>query len=151
MVDQTLSLLFQRLKGAPVELKGQLVHPIFRARVKGGQKRFLIRRIHATSSPVPGLRIKVVKGEIEVNGQRHPEVILWADTSPESVSLSVISKSGCEMKAWNVWRADDLVQAWVGNAGLVISEVDHVITLECSDGAGEVDFTDLIVQIQPYE
>ncbi len=150
-MDQILSLLFQQSKGAPVESKGQLVHPIFKARVKSGQKRFLIRRIHATSSPVPGLRIKAVKGQIEVNGQRHPEVILWADTSPETVPLSVISKFGCELKAWNVWRADDLVQAWVGNAGLVISEADHVITLECSDGVGEVNFTDLVVQIQPCE
>lgn len=147
-MSETLSSLFQKSKGAPIEMNGHSVQPIFQISIKDKRQDFLIRRLKATKSPIPGLRIKAVKGEIEVNGQRHPEMILWADTSPESVAVSVLSKSGCELKIWNVWRVDNIAQAWVGNAGLLISKTGKVITLECSDGVGEVDFSSLVIQLE---
>lgn len=147
-MSETLSSLFQKSRGLPIEMNGRLVQPIFQTRIEGKRQDFLIRRLNATNSPVPGLRIKAVKGEIEVNGQRYPEVILWADTSPESVVISVFSRAGCELKAWNVWRSDDVVQAWVGNAGLLLSKIGKVIKLECSDGVGEADFSNLVIQIE---
>ncbi len=99
-------------------------------------------------TPISGLRLKATKGKIEVNGQQHSEIVLWADTSPEDVLITTSCKSDCELKAWNVWRIDDLTQAWVGNAGLVVDEHDHSITLRCSDGVGDVDFDDFVVQIE---
>lgn len=148
-MNESLSTLFQKSNGLPIELGGCLAYPIFKMVIKESKKDFLVRRLHATKSPISGLRIKVVKGEIEIKGERHPEVILWTDTCPESVSLSILSKSGCELKTWNVWRVDDLTQAWVGNAGLLISEENKIIMLECSNGSGEIDFSDLVVQIEP--
>lgn len=118
-------------------------------KIGGGSRTFLVRRLQSSASLVTGLRLKAVRGEIEVNGQRHAEIILWADTSPETVSLSVLSDAGCELKAWNVWRAGDVVQAWVGNAGIAISEVGSAVTLECSGGGSETDFSALVVQIEP--
>jgi len=91
--------------------------------------------------------MKVTKGELEVNGQRHSEIILWSDNSPELVSFSVLTKSACDLKIWNVWRTDDIVHAWVGNAGMIISENKNVINLECSGGTESIDFSRLIFQI----
>jgi hypothetical protein len=145
---ETLSSLFQRSQGAAVEIDGRLVQPIFQDKIAGTEARFLIRRIKSMNSPVQGLRLKAVKGRIKVNGQSHSEVILWADTSPASVEISVSSKSGCVLKAWNVWRVGDIAQAWVGNSGIHSKKVGRVVVLACSDGVGEVDFTDLVVEIE---
>jgi hypothetical protein len=80
---------FQRSQGAPVVIDGRLVQPIFQDKIVGTKSRFVIRRVKSTNSPVQGLRLKAVKGRIQVNGQSHSEVILWADTSPASVKISV--------------------------------------------------------------
>lgn len=148
MKEETLSALFMKTKGAAIEINGRLVQPIFQMKINDARKTFLIRRVASISSPTSGLRIKVVKGEIEVNSQSHSDVILWVDSSPELVEISVLSKAGCELKMWNVWRVGDLVQAWIGNAGIVISKTEEVITLECSDGVGEIDFSNLIIELK---
>ena len=143
----TLSEQFQQSRGKAIQFDGQLIHPMFQKKINKN-KNFLIRRLKVIDSPLQGLRIKVVGGEIEVNNQSHPEIILWADTSPESVIISVSSKNGCDLKIWNVWKIDDLTQAWVGNAGMVINEMGKVVTLECSGGVAEVDFSNLVVEIE---
>lgn len=150
-MSETLSAIFQRTRGAPIEINGHTILPIFQMHVPPGRKNFVVRRLKSASASVTGLRIKAVKGEIEVNGQRHQEVILWADTSPEAVPLSVLSKSSCELKIWNVWRAGDVVQAWVGNAGLVVSQTEGTTRLECSGGDEGVNFSALVVQIDQVE
>lgn len=147
-MTETLSSLFEKTNGAPIEIDGRLAWPMFKTKISRARQNFLIRRLKANDSPIPGLRIKAVKGEVEVNDQRCSEIILWADTSPDSVVISVLSKSGCELKVWNVWRVDGITQAWIGNSGVVVTEADDLVTLECSDGLGKVDFSSLIVEMK---
>ncbi len=78
----------------------------------------------------------------------YPEMVFWADTSPETVNITVSSKDGCELKVWNVWRIDGLTQAWVGNSGLIIENQGNKIKLLCSDGVGEPSFSDLIIDME---
>lgn len=150
-MTETLSSIFQRTRGAPIQVAERLVYPIFQKKIKAGQSSFLARRLKSSMQPVSGLRLKAVKGELEVNDQRHSEIILWADTSPESVYFSVLSKTGCELKIWNVWRVNDTAQAWVGNAGMVISEEGRITNLECSGGTEAVDFSTLVFQIESID
>lgn len=145
---ETLSSYFQKSKGKAIELNGRLIQPIYQEKINSKHKIILIKRIKAINSPVQGIRIKAVNGSIKVNDQSHSEIILWADTSPESVSIEVSSKSGCELKYWNVWKAGEIAQAWVGNAGIHVRKMENVVTLECSDGSGEVDLSNLVVQIE---
>ncbi len=144
---ETLSAIFQRTHGAPIEIDGRIILPSFKFKLESGRKELTVRRLKSSSAPVSGLRIKAVKGEIEVNGQVHPEIILWSDTSPEIVSLIVKSRSGCELRMWNVWRYEGGVQAWIGNAGIVINKLGDSVRLECSGGSEGVDFLALIVEI----
>lgn len=146
-MSETLSCLFQKSHGAAIEIDGLLVWPICQQKIAQPMKKFLVRRLGSTHSPVQGVRIKAAKGTILVDGHSHPDIILWADTSPAAVEIVVRSKIGCELNAWNVWRSGDRVDAWTGNAGMLIHKADGVVTLECSDGKGEIDFTDLVVQI----
>lgn len=144
---ETLSSLFQKSKGAPIEVDGRLVQSIFKTEISRASQTFLVRLVKAKHSPSQGVRIKVVKGEVEVNEQRHQEIILWADTSPKSLVVAIHAKPGCELKMWNVWMVDEIVQAWVGNSGIIVSETEAAVTLECSDGYGQVDFSCLIIEM----
>jgi hypothetical protein len=147
-MSETLSLRFQQSNGVPLEIDGHIVRQIVRIEIPAAKQNFVIRRIRSKEQPVSGLRLKAANGKIEVNGQRQSEIILWTDTSPESVEISVISKSGCELKAWNVWKTESVVQAWVGNSGIIVAEEKETIRLECSDGSGEADFSDFVVELQ---
>lgn len=147
-VSDTLSVYFQRSGGKPIDFGGQSVQPIFIMKLRKGRHQISIRRVKSKEAPISGLRLKATAGKIEVNGQQHSEIILWADTSPEDVLITTSCESDSELKAWNVWRIDDLIQAWVGNAGLVVDAHNHSITLRCSDGVGDVDFDDFVVQIE---
>ncbi len=46
---------------------------------------------------------------------------------------------------------NDIVQAWVGNAGIVISEEGCITKLECSGGTEVVDFSTLVFQIESID
>lgn len=146
-MSETLSTLFQRSSGEPIDVGGRAAQPIFVMKLGKGRQEILVRRVRSKDAPMSGLRLKAKKGTIEVNGQQHSEIVLWADTSPQELSIIVSCKSDCELKAWNVWRVDDLTQAWVGNAGLVVEESDEGFTLRCSDGVGSIDFDDFVVQL----
>lgn len=150
-MSETFSSTFQRTKGAPIKSEGRTVLPIFKLQIGGGRQNYLIRRLGSESASVAGLRIKAVKGMVEVNNQKYSDIILWADTSPEVVPLSVHSKSGCELRIWNVWRTNDVVQAWVGDAGVSASENGDLIVLECSGGDKGVNFSALVVEIRKDE
>lgn len=150
-MTETLSSIFQRTLGAPIEVAEGTAHPIFQKKLRAGKSRFSVQRLKSSKQLVPGLRLKVVNGEIEVNGQRHTEMILWADTSPESVFFTVVSKKACELKVWNVWRVNDMVQAWVGNAGILITEEGGITILECSGGTEIVDFSTLVYKIESID
>jgi hypothetical protein len=147
-VSETLSSQFQKSRGTAIEVNGRLVQSIFQKQLNEPNVRFEIHRVKSVNSPTQGFRLKAVQGTIEVNGQHHPDIILWADTCPAVMEIVVSSHSGCQLKAWNVWKIDDLVQAWVGNAGMCVLAEGNSYTLECSDGVGDVDFTNLIVQVK---
>jgi hypothetical protein len=146
-MNETLSFKFQKSNGTPLEIDGQIVQQILCVAIPETKKNFLIQRLKSKEKPVSGLRLKAVNGEIEVNGERYSDIILWADTSPDAVSVSVLSKSGCELKAWNVWMIEGIVQAWVGNSGMIVTEEGKSTRLECSDGSGNVDFSDFVVTL----
>ncbi|SHM80476.1 hypothetical protein SAMN05216593_103246 [Pseudomonas asturiensis] len=40
------------------------------------------------------------------------------------------------------------MNAWVGNAGIHVHGTDGTMTLECSDGVGDVDFSDYVVVVE---
>jgi len=147
-----LSSLFQKSNGKPINVDGQDVHGIFCITIKDKKQDFIIHKLKAKKSPIPGLRLKVTKGFIEINGERYRDVILWSDELDDSILVSITSKSGCELKIWNVWRRPDdihrVVEAWVSNEGMVINESGGIVTLECSNGFGEVDFSNLVVEIE---
>lgn len=146
---ETLSAQFQREQGRPLNYCGNIVLPIFKKDLNQELVSLVITRLSSLRKPEQGIRIKVERGEIHLEGKNYKEIILWEDSSPDSVEMTVISKGKSQLKIWNVWRVDSLVNAWVGNAGMVINEMaTQSLEFQCSDGVGSVDFSNLVFVIR---
>jgi hypothetical protein len=145
----TLSERFAKSEGRPLEVNGVLVESIYRRSVSQGQA-VRIRRVQATAMPVQGLRLKVDKGSVVINGRKHKDVILWADTAPDNVE--VVCETGkastAELRVWNCWKADDgVMQAWIGDAGMVIDEDGQRVSIRAGDGTHPFAPRDLQVEL----
>lgn len=149
-MEETLSSIFMRTKGKPINFNGKTVIAIMEIEITKPSTVFSIRRLGATNGRVQGLALKAVSGQIVVDGSGdgYPEIILWSDTSPDAVEIEVISKFGGTLKIWNVWKSTFGMNAWVGNAGIHVCEPDGKMILECSDGVGDVDFSDYVVVLE---
>lgn len=95
---------------------------MYRRSVSAGFSVTVRRLAVAASGPVPGLRLKVHRGTVTINGQQLVEAALWSDTSPELVTIGCGVRTGeLEFRAWNCWRdAGGVMQAWLENAGIGI-------------------------------
>lgn len=131
-----------------INYKGKVVYSIFEFPIEDKTKILHIHRLKSKKTEIQGLKIKVIKGLLDVNDVKATEVVLWADTSPDMVDIIIRSKDGCRVKIWNIWKTDDLQSAWIGNAGMLVETKGPTILLSCSDGIGEINFTDLVVRIE---
>jgi hypothetical protein len=148
-IRATLAELFTRSRGAPQDVGGVPVHNIYRRAVSDGQV-VLIRRIHAAASP-QGLRVKVDKGAIEVNGRKLKDVVLWSDGSPQEIEIQcdIGKRTTGELRVWNCWKDEKgVMQAWLGDAGIVIDETEDRVELRCGDGTHRFDPKDLVVELR---
>lgn len=119
--------------------------------------RFQLRFVSAKDSPVQGIRLKTTGGVVEINGQQNSEVVLWEDSAPDVIEVSIRiddQATSRTLKLWNVWRVGlDVTQAWVGNAAIQIDgdPSSGSFSLHCSDGQGEPNFRDLVLDVQVLE
>lgn len=149
-MEETLSSTFMRTKGKPINFNGKTVVAIIEIEITKPRTLFSVRRSGATNGRVQGLALKMTGGQIVVEGSGKgcPEIVLWSDTSPDAVEIEVLSSGGNVLKIWNVWKSAFGMNAWVGNAGMHVHGADGMITLECSDGVGDVDFSDYVVVME---
>jgi len=151
-MNETLSAVFQKNMGAPIYYQGEAVLPIVLFPLEKGVHEFSLKRIRAKAMPLSGLKLKVAKGKVEIEGEAHSDVVLWSNTSPDICNFKVVANRGCILKIWNVWEVDGLVQAWVGNSGIVVRPVESGgLELRCSDGVGGIDFTEVISVVDFYK
>lgn len=108
----------------------------------------------AEEMPVQGINLKCVNGTLRIDGVEAKEFVLWVDTAPKKVCVQVKPQDIVvpTLKIWNVWRSKvggaDVKQAWLGNAGMRIEEASGHLHICCSDGVGEVNFHDLVLDIR---
>lgn len=146
MTNTTLSEKFQNSMGMPVEIEGRNAYPIYVLELEK-EKQVTVKWVSTHSKLKQGMQIKIDKGILEVNGTKLSNIILWEDTSPDLVQIRCIPKKNAKLKIWNVWEVDGVIQAWVGNAGMVISDSYHQVRLSCSDGSGDVNFHNVVVEL----
>ncbi len=93
--------------------------------------------------------MKVDKGRLRVADQELADVVLWRESAPNEVELTIAgAKAPTTMKIWNVWRDDaGTMQAWIGNSGMVIDREGDSSILHCSDGSDGFDPTALLARV----
>ena len=145
----TLAERFAKSQGQPQEVDGVLVENIYRRSVSNGQV-VRVRRVQATTAPTQGLRLKLDKGSVVVGGRKHKDVVLWADTAPTDVEVvcDAGEASSAQLRAWNCWKDDDgVMQAWLGDAGMVIDEDGQRVLIRCGDGTHPFAPRDLEIEL----
>ena len=145
----------------PVEVQGQLVHPMLRLKPAPGD-RLEVSWLSASSPRVQGLGIRLrlpgvagargFGGAMKVGEVESPAIMLWMDSAPETVVVECNEVSeDAELQISNRWRLDDGSEdEWLNNYGILIDEVaPGTYVLRCSDGYGDAPtFDDLVVRIK---
>ena len=150
MSRKTLAERFAESKGAAQRVDEQIVHNVFRRQVARGE-RVRIRWLAAVDSPRQGIRLQVDQGRVKVAAEEVKDVVLWADTSPEVVEFSCETgkqQSG-ELLLWNCWTDEaGVMQAWIGDAGMVFDDSAARVRVRCSDGTHKFEPSDLVFEVE---
>jgi hypothetical protein len=107
-------------------------------------------RSHSAAARPQGIHLQAVRGQLEANGTRAQDLVIWADSSPDIATVTCVPQKGqvASVRLWNVWRDEnEFEHAWVGNCGIIVTTVDGIFDVECSDGWGEPNFGDLRFRI----
>src|SRR5881397_2580858 len=62
------------------------------------------------------------------------------------LSVKLQSPEPCFM-CGNSWDQGGILQSWLGNAAMLIEEKEGSVILRCSDGLGDPEFGDLVVEL----
>lgn len=145
----TLAEQFAESKGAAIHVDGRKVFNMYRRPVSAGQT-VTVRARPAMHSPVQGLRIKLAEGVIAIKDQRLKEVVVWLDTAPLDFEFSCRpTKQSTELRVWNCWRdPNGVMQAWIGNAGMIAEETGPDVLLRCSTGVADFEPGQLSVELK---
>lgn len=148
-----LSTLFEQAKTGCVVVDGRRIYSSLRIRVEVPSL-LKVRRLHASSDPVPGLRFAIRDGTATLEGQKLPNMVLWSDTAPAEVEVNIVPKRKkiAEVMLWGCWRAYSggyaVTEAWVLNDGMLVEQSDNTWVLRCNSGPNAaLTFDNLVVEV----
>lgn len=148
MSTRTFGEQFMDSRGAPIRYRGQEVHAYYRLPVTN---RVVVRVRFVSVNPQvrQALRFTVAGGNLVVNGQALSNVVLWSDTAPRVSEIEIVpSTTNCTVKVWNAWEDESgVMQAWIGNGGMLVDVSPSGVRLQCSDGVGGPSFGDLVAEL----
>jgi hypothetical protein len=101
--------------------------------------------------PVQGLAIDCADCEVRIAEQAGTKFQVWTDSAPESFAIHVWrAKPGAQLKFFNVWgdASHSPMMYRLNNAAILVeSQGTAEAVLRCSDGMGELQLDDLVVEI----
>ncbi|WP_141769950.1 hypothetical protein [Bacillus massilinigeriensis] len=147
----SLSEMFMKNKGEAININGSLVVMSQRLEVKTGQD-IKIEFIRSKNDYRQGIEFSLDKrkGYIEVNKQKINSPVFWKNTAPSTFIFKCFPKKEIgQINLWNIWQyTDDRVDAWIGNAGIIVEqEGEGIFLFRCSSGIGDIDFEDLVFRL----
>jgi hypothetical protein len=142
--------LFESSADGTITYDGLVLHRRFTLGVAEGEV-VGIRFLSFTTDYIQGLRVSAHNCQVSVERFTGTELVLWTDTAPERVKLVIVrARNGAALSLINVWkdrRHQTMLYALTSSAiNVGRSETDAVV-LRCSDGSGEPEFDDLVVQV----
>ena len=148
MADE-LADRFASARSRVVEWEGKPAYSLFE--IAPIPDRLTVEFLRAVAEPTQGLQLEMRGGTLEANGAVASNMVLWRDTAPNIVPITVRVSNArkASLGVWNVWRGQyDATQAWLRNAGMRVDiDDERQVTLRCSDGEGPATFTDLQVRL----
>ncbi len=143
--------MFMKNKGEAININGSLVVMSQRLEVKTGQD-IKIEFIRSKNDYRQGIEFSLDKrkGYIEVNKQKINSPVFWKNTAPSTFIFKCFPKKEIgQINLWNIWQyTDDRVDAWIGNAGIIVEqEGEGIFLFRCSSGIGDIDFEDLVFRL----
>ena len=145
-----LSDLFEGAQARTVSWRGETVYSLFELPALTTGVTIRIRFDRQNRERPEGLRIRVRDGALRLADQDLDDIVLWAATVAGPVEGQIRSEqSGVNVRIWNCWRDPvGVMQAWIGNAGMLVEPTDSGVLLRCSDGYGGVTFDDLVATVE---
>jgi len=143
-------------KGEPISYQGRTLWSAHWAPTATGDRWFFDFESF-TSAPVQGLMVagREKTTRLQIEAHRAQQFVLWTDSAPRHVELSVVSaRNGASIGFWNVWRDEKHGTMLYGLNAAAIDVQKHdndSITLHCSDGWRGPDFRDLVVRIRKIQ
>jgi hypothetical protein len=137
-------------KGEPVIYNERVIQLFDRLKVTEGQQ-FKVTFESVNSDWRQGVRLTTDRG-FEVNNQSVKQsIVLWHDTAPREVTLTIHTQKG-ECLVANVWdTGDGAMHSGHNGAAMIVEELNAGKRYRCNDGRADDDFDDLVFCIEPYE
>lgn len=138
--------LFLKSRGQPIEYDGRIVVMMDRFPISNGETVRVVRE--ATNSDWrQGISIRT-NGRLSINGISGEQFVLWQESAPNSVTVSVLETDG-HLEVKNVWDVGDgVVHSWHNGAAMYIERLRNGCRYHCNDGHPDDDFDDLIFCIE---
>jgi hypothetical protein len=133
-------------QGTPIDINGVPSVRIYSIQLQP-KAEFHVKRVANIDEPIQCLHISTDRPILEIDGHRFKDTVLWADTSRPEITVRSAGRVTRTVKFWNSWLTDTREDAWMRNAAIQFEEIDSGVRLNCSDGRGDLDFTDFIVEI----
>jgi len=147
---RALADLLSKSEGGTIEVDGRSLRATHSVTVSEGASLRLVF-LRSASAPVQGLGLHGVNCSLKIGGVTNKDLALWCDTAPRNVTCDVVNvKAGARVEITNQWRDDKYGTTMykLNNAAMeVLEQADNSLLLRCSDGWGDADFNDLVVQV----
>lgn len=129
----SISEKFIKAKGKPILYSGKKLRMQAEFIFKNKLNEFKLEIIKTNSQLRQGL-ILVTKGDIIINREVYSKIVLWEDTVPKELLLTVKSKDN-SFSIYNVWENEKRTEAWYNDSYMeLIKKVDNSYFFSCSDG-----------------
>jgi hypothetical protein len=144
---RTLADEFAATRGRPVRWEGRLVERVAQLPAVG-PSRLVVHRVSARAEREPVLHVATARGRLRVGRRDARTLRLRVAEAPSRIEIDLETVGPTVVRVWNGWIVDGAESTWSGNAGIVVDRAGAGALLQCSDGIGPADFTDLVVLVQ---
>jgi hypothetical protein len=145
-----LDELFGKADGQPVRIGGSRVYRSYLIDIGHRSVAAELAVSEVAVEPVQGVCLQIDSGQIEINGDKGPGMVLWMDTAPRNLSFVVSGMDDSKLRVWNCWRGKfGQRDAWFGNAAMKVDAGEPGrYSFKCSDGQRDLDFANLAFELE---
>ena len=150
-MTRTLADRFDEAKGAPIDYSGRSLHKSLKLPVSTGDS-LELRFLRSSDRPVQGVGLKCENCRVKIAGIVAASAALWRETASDHVAIDIVNaRNAAQLILFNQWRDEKhgSTMYHLNNAAMeIVEQPDAALLLRCSDGWGEPDFQDLVVELR---